>query len=896
MPDEPKAPAGSSGLHASAAPYVPAAAPAGKPNEGKAAGDAAPTSSSTAATATALNGNTPQPANSSSSSASQPAAAGGKGAGGQKGSKAAAKQQQQQQTPTSKLAAAASAAPFVPGSGGKPGNGPGQAAGKEAKQQQGKQGGKAGKQGKQQGGGQQNKQQQQQQQDQKGVDQKGADQKEKDVKDKEPKAPAPAGKMSAAAAAFVPKSAPGTPAAGSSGGGSSSSSAQQPRGTLQASSSSSGTVATPSAAARLKSPLKGSNSAATAAASSSSTPAAAAAAATASPARPGPAAGGRGGRAARNDSSRGSSSNLGLNNSSSAASGGGAGGGGPSSSSSAMGGGAAAAGMYGGSRAVPASLSGLGGAGGGPKRALLAQFQGNYQYGAAGMAGGHFGAYGHAAHHHAHHHHHGAPGKQLLSAQFMSEGLRQQLQQANYLTQLQYTPSGDEPPLPDKIAHYHTLYPLEDLSSSELSAAWGVRSSALKGLSARDGRAYVLRVVCGKQGLSARDGRAYVLRVVCGKQVIPSLEMLSVVRSAVDMWACLAGHPGLLVPLEGLVASELDGSPSLVVVHSYVPGAVTLAQAHLQPTQTASGQLVRNTPNEELLWSYTVQLAAILRAAHATGLALRPAALSATKVLLTPVGRLKVCGLGVAEALTGEVVPGNSEDLLALQRDDVVAMGQLLLQLACAVGSLPAPNLDFAAAHYSAEFVRLLVLLLGVADGGGFSWRAVSALLGERLMLEVDALAMFNEQLLEDLSHEMENGRLFRLASKLSFVTDRPAEAPGGHGAAAQHAAAYADSGDKYLLGLFRDFVFHQGELEAGRVLDWGHVVEALNKLDAGVSEQVLLQSRDERSLLVVSYADVKRCIEAAIAELRTSGRPQGAGHMMRGAAPPGVGHMFGGR
>lgn len=29
-------------------------------------------------------------------------------------------------------------------------------------------------------------------------------------------------------------------------------------------------------------------------------------------------------------------------------------------------------------------------------------------------------------------------------------------------------------------------------------------------------------------------------------------------------------------------------------------------------------------------------------------------------------------------------------------------------------------------------------------------------------------------------------------------------------------------------------------------------------QLDAGVSEQVLLQSRDERSLLVVSYADIK--------------------------------------
>jgi hypothetical protein len=31
-----------------------------------------------------------------------------------------------------------------------------------------------------------------------------------------------------------------------------------------------------------------------------------------------------------------------------------------------------------------------------------------------------------------------------------------------------------------------------------------------------------------------------------------------------------------------------------------------------------------------------------------------------------------------------------------------------------------------------------------------------------------------------------------------------------------------------------------------------------LLQLDAGVSEQVLLQSRDERSLLVVSYADIK--------------------------------------
>lgn len=46
--------------------------------------------------------------------------------------------------------------------------------------------------------------------------------------------------------------------------------------------------------------------------------------------------------------------------------------------------------------------------------------------------------------------------------------------------------------------------------------------------------------------------------------------------------------------------------------------------------------------------------------------------LACLQVLVTPVGRLKVCGLGVSEALAGEVVPTGAEELLQLQRDDVV--------------------------------------------------------------------------------------------------------------------------------------------------------------------------------------------------------------------------------
>ena len=41
----------------------------------------------------------------------------------------------------------------------------------------------------------------------------------------------------------------------------------------------------------------------------------------------------------------------------------------------------------------------------------------------------------------------------------------------------------------------------------------------------------------------------------------------------------------------------------------------------------------------------------------------------------------------------------------------------------------------------------------------------------------------------------------------------------------------WSETGDRYLLKLFRDFVFHQTDEEGAPLSDWGHVVEALNKV-----------------------------------------------------------------
>jgi hypothetical protein len=41
-------------------------------------------------------------------------------------------------------------------------------------------------------------------------------------------------------------------------------------------------------------------------------------------------------------------------------------------------------------------------------------------------------------------------------------------------------------------------------------------------------------------------------------------------------------------------------------------------------------------------------------------------------------------------------------------------------------------------------------------------------------------------------------------------------------------------------------------------------------QLDAGVPERVMLLARDETSMLVVSYADLKRCVDSAYTDLQT--------------------------
>ena len=50
--------------------------------------------------------------------------------------------------------------------------------------------------------------------------------------------------------------------------------------------------------------------------------------------------------------------------------------------------------------------------------------------------------------------------------------------------------------------------------------------------------------------------------------------------------------------------------------------------------------------------------------------------------------------------------------------------------------------------------------------------------------------------------------------------------------------------------------------------LDMSHIITCLNKLDCGVDEKLMLVSRDNQNALVVTYADLRLCLENSFAEL----------------------------
>lgn len=80
----------------------------------------------------------------------------------------------------------------------------------------------------------------------------------------------------------------------------------------------------------------------------------------------------------------------------------------------------------------------------------------------------------------------------------------------------------------------------------------------------------------------------------------------------------------------------------------------------------------------------------------------------------------------------------------------------------------------------------------------------------------------YTDTLEANLGTELENSRLVKLLSKLNFINERPEF---------EKDPRWQESGDRYMIQLFRDYIFHQVNEMGVPVVDMGHVVSCINKV-----------------------------------------------------------------
>ncbi|KAJ5294917.1 hypothetical protein N7508_009738 [Penicillium antarcticum] len=414
---------------------------------------------------------------------------------------------------------------------------------------------------------------------------------------------------------------------------------------------------------------------------------------------------------------------------------------------------------------------------------------------------------------------------------FLPNDAREELQKKSAAA-LQTLPNTN---LPAQVDYFHSLVPL-DTTHQKNAATFGYPSWIYKAQSSKDGDFYALRRL---EGFRLTNEKA--------------------IRS-VQAWKRVCS--GSVVTVHDAFTSRSFQDSSLIVVTDYHPMSKTLAEQHLGAGNRFPNRGQTVPIPEQVLWGYMTQIANALKAIHSQGLAAR--VLEPGKVLLTSKNRIRLNACAVLDVVQFDA-QRSVEDL---QRQDLVNFGQLIVTLGANTPTLmhnPTKSMEHFTRAYSPQMKNSIFWLLnGMQKDQERGIDTFITGISSQLMSTFDSALHMDDQLTFDLSRELENGRLVRLMAKLNFVNERPEY---------ELDRQWSETGERYFLKMFRDYVFHQVDANGDAVLDLGHVLMSLNKLDAGTDERINLVSRDEQNMFIVTYKELKKSLESSFQALMKSGR-----------------------
>ncbi|XP_017137139.1 PAN2-PAN3 deadenylation complex subunit PAN3 isoform X4 [Drosophila miranda] len=449
------------------------------------------------------------------------------------------------------------------------------------------------------------------------------------------------------------------------------------------------------------------------------------------------------------------------------------------------------------------------------------------------------------------------PKTHLESAFFIPDVMRSDILARNEISNLiMDAAEAAQHALPHEVDNYHALYPLEP-PAQPLHAKLTLPASTYRATHNTTGYRYCLRRLHGFRLQSTK----------C--------------MTLVEMWKKLQ-HTNV-VQLREVFTTKAFGDNSLVLVYDYYPGSQTLLAKYFTPAPETNGytdpfqgearpfshksnmQRTSNGPllPEATIWSIIMQLTAGLRAIHQAGLACK--VLDPTKIIVTG-KRVRFSSCCISDITQFDPNAANPLALANMhQQDDLTALGRLVLALGCrCLQSVQRDNvqssIDMVTRNYSTDLRNFIVYLFTTNNR-----RTVTDLMpmiGARFYTQLDALQSQIDMQEDELAKEMENGRLYRILVKLNSINERPDF---------NLDCTWSETGDRYMLKLFRDYLFHSVTEDGRPWMDHAHIVQSLNKLDAGSIERVQLMSRDEQSVLIVTYAELKNCLENAFSELMSS-------------------------